>query len=220
MSAVLVSFVGSLPPGTTNLMTVKLVITDGSFSAVKFALGCMIAEACYALASLVMMDKIIRIQAFMKVLQGVSLALLLLLTAYSFKAAFYTSAGINDNELSRFDLAPLTSGFLLMILNPVQLPFWLGWTTLFFERKLIRPTFQHYAGYIAGIGLGSLLASILFIFAGQYFAMSKDVSGKTLYIAMGCFFMLSSLVQAAKMIRKKFSADPWNEVTDNTASQF
>lgn len=73
ISAILISFVGSLPLGTVNVVTVQLAITDGYSTALWFAAGCLIAEMLYVGISLTMMDRIMKIGILLKLLQWVSL---------------------------------------------------------------------------------------------------------------------------------------------------
>lgn len=200
-SAILISFVGSLPPGTVNVVTLQLAISDGYSTAFWFAAGCLIAEMLYVGISLAIMDRIIKIGILLKMLQWLSLIILIALAIASFAAGAQHIPA--RNVLISHTLSPFFFGFLLMAVNPVQIPFWYGWSTILFARKILMPNALHYALYIAGAGLGSLMASLLFIFGGQFIFASFPVTQKTFHWVIGGFFTLAVFLQARKMLQRK-----------------
>jgi len=198
-SGLLVSFIGSLPLGTLNVVMLQLAITGGYATALWFAAGCLIAEMLYVAISVAMMDKIMKFRILLKMLQWVSLIILIALAIASFVAAAQNIPP--SNVLVSNTLHPLLFGFLLMAANPVQIPFWFGWSTVLFARKILIPNAVHYALYTGGAGLGSLMGSILFIFAGQFLLASLPVTQMTFHWVIGGIFTLTTVLHVRKMLR-------------------
>jgi threonine/homoserine/homoserine lactone efflux protein len=196
--AMLLSFLGSLPPGTTNLLTVQLVAEKGLTVAVLFATGCLLAELVTVASSLFLVDRMIRFKGVMRFLQWISLFVLLALAIGSFFAA----AGKSTVQIgSTWDgSSPLVFGFALMIVNPVQFPFWLGWTTVLVEKRILHTGCVHYCLYVLGSGVGSMLASICFILLGRMLVAHWFTVPGLFPAILGTLFLVSFILQLRKMI--------------------
>ncbi|MEJ1240869.1 LysE family transporter [Chryseolinea sp. T2] len=195
--AVLLSFLGSLPPGTTNLMTIRLATESGAASAVWFSVGCLLAELVAVSASLILVDRMLRFKNMANVLQWTSLVVLFIFALGCFIAAF--SVHQQPDTMIVDDASPLILGFVIMIVNPVQLPFWLGWTAILADKKIIKAVGVQYIMYVVGSGVGSFLASGCFILLGTFFVSKWSVSPMIFYIVLGILFLLSFALQIRKM---------------------
>jgi threonine/homoserine/homoserine lactone efflux protein len=200
-AGLLLSFLGSLPPGTTNLLTVQLVAEHGYTVAVLFATGCLLAELVTVTASFFLVDRMLRFKVVMSVLRWISLVILLALAIGSFVAAagqpLYKIGAAWDGS------SPLIFGFALMIVNPVQLPFWLGWTTVLLEKRILKPgCFQYYL-YVISSGLGSMLASICFILAGRFLIVNWSIAPGIFYGSLGVLFLVSFGLQLRTIFNRR-----------------
>ena len=160
----LISFLGSLPLGTLNVAAMQIGITDGYTAAILFSLGSLLVEMIYVRVSLVGMDWIRKQEKIFKVLEWVTLAIVVALAISSFHAALHPKSGKNiilSSTLPRFVL-----GATMCAVNPVQIPFWFGWSTVLFTKKVLMPKNSHYNLYIIGIGIGTLIGNCVFIFGG------------------------------------------------------
>ncbi len=149
-----ISFLGSLPLGTLNVAAMQIGITDGYTAAILFSLGSLLVEMIYVRVSLVGMDWISKQEKIFKVLEWVTLAIVVALAVSSFNAALHPKSGKNiilSSTLPRFIL-----GATMCAVNPVQIPFWFGWSTVLFAKKVLLPRNSHYNLYILGIGIGTL----------------------------------------------------------------
>ena len=88
-------------------------------------------------------------------------------------------------------------------LNPVQIPFWFGWSTVLFTKKILLPRNNHYNIYIAGIGIGTFVGNLLFIFGGQLIADRIQNNQHVLNWIIGGIFAATALLQIWKISRKK-----------------
>lgn len=201
LTGMFISFLGSLPLGTLNIAAMQISITDGLRPAFYFVFGCLIVELVYVRLSLIAMDWITRQQRLFKILEWVTLLIVLALAISSFYAAFHPSVEKNvilSSTLHRFWL-----GLFMSALNPVQIPFWFGWSTVLLTKKILEPKNQHYNFYIVGIGVGTMLANLVFIFGGKLIATKINNSQSTLNAIIGGIFAITALVQVWKMRNKK-----------------
>jgi threonine/homoserine/homoserine lactone efflux protein len=202
-AGLLISFLGTLPLGTLNITAAKLSAEFGAGPAVWFSLGALLAEMCYVRLSLVAMDWIRRKKQWFRALQWATVLILLALAMASFLAAGHHSR--NDAAVSGlgFQTVPLywfLFGLTLSALNPVQIPFWFGWTTVLLSKNILHPREDHYYTYIAGIGLGTFAGNAVFIFGGRLFIHGMKMHQELIDIAIGSIFALMALIQLYKML--------------------
>ena len=201
LTGMFISFLGSLPLGTLNIAVLQISITDGLLPALYFVLGCLIVELVYVRLSLIAMDWITRQQRLFKILEWVTLAIVVALAISSFYAAFHPS--VDKNVLLSSTLHRFWLGLFMSALNPVQIPFWFGWSTVLLTKKILEPKNQHYNFYIIGIGVGTMLANLVFIFGGKLIASKINNSQSALNAIIGGIFAVTALVQIWKMRNKK-----------------
>jgi threonine/homoserine/homoserine lactone efflux protein len=198
----LISFLGSLPLGTLNVAAMQIGIQESVLQAIYFSLGSLLVEMIYVRISLVGVDWIRKQERLMKGMEWFTLIIILALAAGSFiAAASKGNAAKNvflENNMHRFLL-----GMGMSAINPVQIPFWFGWSTVLFTKKVLEPVKSQYNMYIIGIGLGTLMGNCLFIFGGKW--LVQRISGSQQYInwVIGSIFAITAIIQAIKMIRHK-----------------
>lgn len=196
-----ISFVGSLPPGTTNILTIQLSATRGYEASAWFSAGCMIAELLCVSICIVVMDRIRQSKILIKSMEWASLLIITWLVVSSF--ATVKDPTPLDIPLMPHNASPFLFGILLMAVNPVQIPFWFGWTTILIERRLIKAGTSDSVWYVTGIALGSAAASALFITCGQM--ISDWVSGRETLLQwmFGLFFLSVGAAQVFKIVKNR-----------------
>lgn len=201
ITGMFISFLGSLPLGTLNVALMQLAITDGVMPAILFGLGTLTAEVVYVRLSLIAMDWIRKQQKILKILEWVTLLIVVALAVSSFYAA--VTPKVTKNVILSSTLNRYLLGLFMGMLNPVQIPFWFGWSTVLFTRKILLPRNLHYNIYIAGIGLGTLMGNVVFIFGGRIIADKIDANQNVLNWVIGGIFTLTALIQVWKMTHNK-----------------
>ncbi len=196
-----ISFLGSLPLGTLNIAAMQIGISSGIANALLFAVGSLTAEMVYVRLSLVAMDWIRKQQRIFKILEWLTFFIVLALALASFYTALHPS--VTKNPILSSTLPPYLLGLLMSALNPVQIPFWFGWSTVLFTKKLLLPQNNHYNTYIVGIGLGTLLGNCVFIFGGKLIADKISNNQDVLNWIIGSIFALTALIQLWKIAKKK-----------------
>src|SRR5688500_12833394 len=113
-----ISFLGSLPLGTLNIATMQISIPDGVMPAFLFAFGCLTSEVVYVRLSLIAMDWVRHQQRLFKMLEWVTLAIVVALAASSFYAA--VTPQVEKNFILSSTLHRYMLGLIMSALNPVQ----------------------------------------------------------------------------------------------------
>lgn len=197
----LVSFLGSLPLGTLNIAAMQISISDGIQPALYFAIGALLVEAVYVRLSLVAMDWVRKQAKLFRWLEWITLFILLALAAASYYAAFNASETKNlllSSTLHRFWLGLGMSAF-----NPVQIPFWFGWSAILFSKNILQPKESFYNTYIVGIALGTLAGNGVFIFGGRLMVDILNANQNMLHIIIGSVFALTACIQVYRMFFNK-----------------
>ena len=200
-TGMLVSFLGSLPLGTLNIAAMQISVSDGVIAAMMFSLGSLLVEIIYVRISLVAMDWIRKQEKILKALEWVTLIIVLALAASSFYAALHPKVEKNivlDSPLPKFVL-----GLIMSAVNPVQIPFWFGWSTVLFTKKVLLPRKDHYNSYILVIGIGTFIGNCIFIFGGLLIASKINNNQHILNWVIGGIFAITALLQLWKILKKK-----------------
>jgi threonine/homoserine/homoserine lactone efflux protein len=201
ITGLFISFLGSLPLGTLNVAAMQISISEGYTQGILFSLGSLLVEMIYVRVSLVGIDWIRKQQKIFKILEWVTLAIVLALAASSFYAAMQTRSEksiILSSTLPKFFL-----GAMMCAVNPVQIPFWFGWSTVLFTKKVLLPRPDNYNSYILGIGIGTLIGNCVFIFGGQLIAEKLNANQHVLNWIIGGIFAITAVIQFWKILKKK-----------------
>ena len=200
-TGMLISFLGSLPLGTLNIAAMQIAISGTILSAILFSLGSLTAEMVYVRLSLIAMDWVRKQQKLFKILEWVTLGIVVALAVASFYAALHPTN--HKNPVLDNPLPPYVLGFVMSAVNPVQIPFWFGWSTVLFTKKILLPKSSHYNSYIVGIGLGTLMGNCVFIFGGKLIADKINANQHILNYVIGGIFAITALIQLWKILKKK-----------------
>jgi threonine/homoserine/homoserine lactone efflux protein len=196
-----ISFLGTLPLGTLNISAMQIAVSDGILPAFYFAFGVLWVEMIYVRISLVAMEWVRHQKKLFLILEWVTLLIIVALAIASFYAASHptlTKNPILSNTIHRFWL-----GTIMSALNPVQIPFWFGWSTVLFTRKVLLPINKHFNMYIAGIGTGTLIGNAIFIFGGKLLVDRLNTNQQVIQYIVGSVFGITAIIQLWKMVKNK-----------------
>lgn len=209
----LISFLGTLPMGTLNITAMQISIQESVKNALLFALGSLTVEMIYVRISLVGIQWLQRQERLMKIMQWLTLGIVLALAAGSIAAALHPSNEAKNVVLQN-PLHRTLLGMLMSALNPVQIPFWFGWSAVLFSKKILHPVKSQYNIYILGIGTGTLMGNLIFIFGGKYLVQRIHNSEAYLNWVIGVFFSISALIHLYKIIKHKGAADKIHDIKE------
>jgi threonine/homoserine/homoserine lactone efflux protein len=196
-----ISFLGTLPLGTLNIAAMQISVTDGIRPAMLFVLGALIVEVIYVRISLVAMKWVIQHKSLFRWLEWISILIVLALAVSSFVAA--ADPVVKKNVILSSGIHRFWLGVIMSALNPVQIPFWFGWSTVLLTKKVIEHRPDHFNTYIGGIGTGSFIGNLVFIFGGRFIVEVLNANQKILHLVIGCIFLVTAVVLIVKVVRKK-----------------
>jgi threonine/homoserine/homoserine lactone efflux protein len=200
-TGIFVSFLGALPLGTQNLAAMQIAISDGLQPALIFSLGLILADIFYIYVTLLAMQWIQGQKKLFKTLEWVTLIIVIALAASNFYAA--THPTVQKNVLLSNSIPPLLLGLLLNGVNPMQIPFWFGWNTVLFTKKILEPRWKHYNLFVGGASVGFFAAILIFIVGGRLIADKINNNQDIVYFIIGGIFTITGLIQIWKMAKKK-----------------
>ncbi|MEO5893930.1 MAG: LysE family transporter [Ferruginibacter sp.] len=197
-----ISFLGSLPLGTLNIAAMQIGIQESIKDALWFSFGSLFVEMIYVRISLVGIDWVRKQQRLMKAMEWITLAIITALAIGSFIAASKGN-GAAKNVLLNNNMHRFLLGMFMCAINPVQIPFWFGWSTVLFTKRVLEPRPSFYNTYIVGIGLGTLTGNCVFIFGGKWMVQRIANSQQYLNWVIGGIFTITALIQFIRIMRRK-----------------
>ena len=157
----------------------QIGIQESIKNALFFSAGSLLVEMVYVRLSLVGIDWVRKQVKLMKAMEWITLGIIVALAIGSFIAAA-NDGGDGKNVILQNNMHRFLLGALMSAINPVQIPFWFGWSTVLFTKKILEPSRMQYNFYIMGIGLGTLLGNAVFIFGGKW--LVGTIKNSTQYI--------------------------------------
>ncbi len=198
-AGLLISFLGSLPPGLLNIVAVQVSEDKGFLAALSYAAGATLAEMATVRIVLSGMKWFNSRRYFFSVLEWLTAFVLLLFAGACFLAAL--SMQDLGKIIPQSFLPPFLTGLLFSLLNPVHFPFWLGWSSFAFSKGSLKRDAQHYNWFIAGIGIGAMAGFLIYIAGGVYLF---GVIQQNQYIVngiLGIILLLAALLQVRRMVK-------------------
>ncbi len=203
MTGMFISFLGTLPMGTLNISAMQISVTDGVRPALYFSMGALLVEVIYVRGTLVAMGWFRQRKKMLVAMEWATLFIVLALAVSSFYTAIHPSVRSNpilSNTVHRFWL-----GAGLSAINPMQIPFWFGWSTILTSKGLLKREKNHYVPYVAGIGIGTFMGQCIFIFGGKLLVESLNARQDIIQWVIGGIFLLTAVIQLLKLVKQKDS---------------
>ncbi len=195
-SGLLISFLGTLPIGTLNITAFQIAASKSITDAVIFALAVVLIELIVVRITLIGAKKINLNGKLSFYLFPLGVALLLYLAISSFMSLETVSEIGTTSNIFPTIQSTFILGLLLSALNPMHIPFWMGWNRVLINKSILDNKPKNRASYIIGIGLGSMLGILIFIYAGNYIFQSYQeyrfiitLLLSTLYLGFSLYLM-------------------------------
>jgi threonine/homoserine/homoserine lactone efflux protein len=203
LTGLLISFLGALPLGSLNIAAMQIALEENKKNAFAFALGVAIVEIAYVRISLQAMDWVMEHQQLFYSMEWITVAIFLILAGSSFWVAFKKQGAAKNillnNKINRFWL-----GLSMSAINPVQIPFWFIWSTYLLSNKVLLPTQTQFNSYTMGIGVGTITALAIFIYAGSWLVTKLNTSQKMINFVVGVVLLVSAIIQLYKVINNPY----------------
>lgn len=195
--AIFISFTGTLPAGTLNVSITNLVIDGDVHAAILFGLGAILVEVGMVRVALVIVKKLEGMDRLLGWFRGLACIVILLLAFFSLEAAWHMrKPGV---VIPFAGHAPFVSGLVLSLLNPLHLPFWMGWTAVLKTKGLLYDTRYEYNIYVIAIGVGTCLAFLLYGMTGHFLFLFLRTNQQLFNWLSGVALLVAGLVQLWKL---------------------
>ncbi len=199
----LVSFLGQLPLGNMSFTATQVGLQESISKAWQFAFGVAIVEMIYLRLALTGMDWVVQHRMVYLGLGWLTVVLFLVLGIMAILSAKKqqreSKALVLNNKLNR-----LVLGLTMSALNPVQIPFWVLWTSLLIQTKRLAVSAIDFNLFTIGAGTGTIAGLAVYIHGGKWLVQKIKASNRSLNIAMGVVFLLTALLQLYRMIYHPF----------------
>ncbi|MBC7774510.1 MAG: LysE family transporter [Phycisphaerae bacterium] len=200
-SGLSISFLGSIVIGTIGLSAMQISVTEGIRPAINFSIGSIVAEVIYVRLILVALEWVQKHERIFKILEWVTVLIVVVLAIASFKASLGEHGAKNvllSHTMHRFLL-----GLMMRALSPASIPFWLGWSAILQTKGILQDKKGFYNGYLLGIALGTFAAHCIFIFGGKMVVEKLNASQETINFIIGCVFSLTAILQIWRILKKR-----------------
>jgi hypothetical protein len=193
-----ISFLGTLPLGTLNLSIANFAFHHDCNGAIEFAIAAVSVEVLAVRLALLLVDRLQTIKNYYWLFRLISVAVLIALSVSTF---------ISASTTQQFNVAfPLTSknpfigGLVLSALNPLHMPFWMGWTTVLKNRGILIYDRVSYNLFVVAIGIGTIMAFGLYGLAGGFLISLLGHWQSVLNWTLSVVLLVTALVQLYKTV--------------------
>lgn len=159
LAGLVVSFLGTLPPGILNVTVTRITLQQGRKAAFWFVLACGLVEWGYSYLAVLITQLVVENGVIRYLTDGLTAAVLLVMGIYYIRKK--TTA---QPVASQSDAAPFRLGVVLSLLNLAAFPFWTIYTTLLIQKGWV--SLMHTPDlfiYVTGIALGTLAGLWVFV---------------------------------------------------------
>ncbi len=167
VAGLLISFLGALPLGSLNITAFDISATQSINNALLFAFAAIFVELAYVRLTLWGNQKVKLEGKWIYIAFPLAFFLLLYLAFSSLTTALHFNDVTPTKSVLPKITSPILLGLLLSALNPLQIPFWLTWNKVLESKKILEDNTISFIGYMFGIGTGTLIGLLVFIYAGK-----------------------------------------------------
>jgi threonine/homoserine/homoserine lactone efflux protein len=194
-----VSFLGQLPLGNLNVAATQIGVEENFKNAWLFSIAGAIVEVVYLRLALNSSEWMMHNKMLFNTISWFTVVLFYTLGFLSIRKAVLQKEPqkkglLIDNNVNRFVL-----GFMLSIVNPMQIPFWFFWGTYFIHNGTVKPIAADFNMFTIGACVGTLCGQAIYIHGGNWLIKKLHASHRILNIIMGAVFIISASVQVYKI---------------------
>src|SRR5258706_2896198 len=159
----MVSFLGQLPLGNLNVAATQISVEENFKNAWLFSIAGAIVEVIYLRLALNSSEWMMHNKMLFNTISWFTVALFYVLGFLSIRKAVLqkeprSKGFLINNNINRFLL-----GFMLSLINPLQIPFWFFWGTYFIHNGTVKPNGLDFDLFTIGAGIGTLSGQAIYI---------------------------------------------------------
>ena len=158
------SFLGSIPPGTINLLSIQLGLENRFGTAIRFGIAAALAEYPYAWIAVKFEQLITTNPVILQNLQLAGSLIMIIIGIINLWPASKSPSPLT----TKFGKSGFRRGLVLGLLNPLAVPYWLAMTAFLKSQNWIElTTLGQLQGYLIGVVLGAFLMLVIFAYLGK-----------------------------------------------------
>lgn len=203
MAGTVISFTGGLPVGIINMQVLQFAAIHQLSDAWWLLAGAIVVELLLVSLLVRIMQLVAIPSEWLRILYAAAATFFLLLFVLQVAHVFSAS----DTQMPQANVlssSPFFQGVLLNLLNPLPVTFWAAWITVVKSKGLSLSTAIGATSFVLGVGLGSVLSFVPYLFLGSYlmagihqFSLLNQLVLAALYL-----FVASSLTIKFFKVRK------------------
>jgi len=196
----IISFLGTIPPSTFNLLAIKRATSIGLRKAMWFAGGAVSVEFFYCFIAVIFSRFFLTNKNIAHIIEIGAVPAFILL-AYVFLTKKHVEP--TENEQHPKSSNDYLQGLFIGIINFTQITFWLGYSTYFISIGWMKEEWLYMTSFVVGVCAGSM--AMLFIYAYYckkwfYGNTPKLFTENVLNKVVGFIFVGLALFQAGKLL--------------------
>jgi threonine/homoserine/homoserine lactone efflux protein len=189
--AFIVSYFGSVPPGTINISVMQLSVANQRKAALLLGLAATLVEFVYAGATVKFQQFLSESPQLTVVFQIITATALVGIGIYNLFSKSDSKEFIKEDKLK--GRTGFAKGLVLGFLNPMTIPFWLVVTNYLVTHNWVEVRGNNFWAYLSGLAAGTFVLLLTVDFLGSRFQKIADnnfivhkVPG-ILFIGMGLY---------------------------------
>ena len=195
----IISFIGTIPPSTFNLLAIKRATSTGIRQAMIFSCGAVFVEFFYCFLAVIFSRYFLANKNVSDLIEFIAVPIFILL-AYIFLTKKHVEP--TSKEQAPKGSNDFAQGLFIGMINPTQITFWLGYSTYFISIGWMKEDLLSMTSFVVGVCAGSLV--MLFIYAYYckkwfYGNTPKLFTEKVLNKVVGFIFIGLAFMQAGKL---------------------
>ena len=188
-SGLLISFLGALPLGSLNITAFDISASQSVYNALLFSFAAIFVELFYVRLTLWGSKKIVLEGKKLYIVLSLAISLLLYLSISSLLIAYNGVELASSKGVVPKITSPILLGLLLSAFNPLQIPFWLTWNKVLESKKILEHKTSSFVSYMFGIGMGTLIGLLVFIYAGKLIVDSYSNYAQISNLLLGLLYL-------------------------------
>lgn len=197
-----ISLMGALPLGYINVISLQILLEQGSLATLSFISGIVFIEFFVLKAVSFGAKWLVEQKKLVLFIDVFTIVFFIGIATY-----FVTNIGNKQNfSLSQLQLAqfPFILGLLLNSLNFIQWPYWSGIYIYLFRTEKLDPRCNDNSLFIMGAMIGTLTGMLIFAHSFNYFlAVNKIEMSAYLNPIFATLFLVLAIGQIGKLFWKK-----------------
>lgn len=191
--AVLMNFLGYIPPGNINLTTVHISVNRGIKQALYFTTTFAVVDTIFTYILMRFAEWFAMHKNWLYIIDYLLIAVFLTMGYFSWHASTHPK----HVEFKRRD--SIRYGIILGIFNPMQIPFWMIGGTYLISNQWITTDGPGIELFSIGAGLGAFLSLSLFAYFARYIQEKFELSTKVINRSISIVFLVLAAIHIIKV---------------------